>query len=182
VEAPFASGADEVLALARRIASSAVEPIESQHERRRLASERSLAESHIERNGLTASTRAPEFRLPDLQGHTVSLDDYRGPACCLYSATRTVDLATNSPLIWSACIGSIEAMDLPSFWWGVAAKRRIVVRQSDLGFSSQWYCRTSGSSRRSTEFSPPRGVSDCGERGHCRGRRSRKRRNIGPCR
>jgi peroxiredoxin len=78
VAAPFASGADEVLALARRIASSAVEPIEPQHERRRLASERSLAESRIERNGLTAGTRAPEFRLPDLQGHTVSLDDYRG--------------------------------------------------------------------------------------------------------
>jgi peroxiredoxin len=78
VAAPFASGADEVLALARRIASSAAQPIETKQERRRLTGERSLAESHIERNGLKAGTRAPDFRLPDLQGHSVSLDDYRG--------------------------------------------------------------------------------------------------------
>jgi peroxiredoxin len=77
VAAPFASGADEVLALARRIAGSA-EPTQPKHERRQLRSERSLAESHIERNGLKPGDRAPGFCLPDLQGHTVSLDDYRG--------------------------------------------------------------------------------------------------------
>jgi peroxiredoxin len=77
VAAPFASGADQVLALARRIASGA-EPIEHRHERSRLKSERPLTESRIERNGLKAGTPAPEFRLPDLQGRMVSLLDYRG--------------------------------------------------------------------------------------------------------
>ncbi len=77
VAAPFASGADQVLALARRVAIGAAEAIESKPERGRLRSERPLAESHIERNGLKAGTPAPGFRLPDLQGHTVSLDDYR---------------------------------------------------------------------------------------------------------
>jgi len=77
VAAPFASGADQVLALARRISSSTVEPVEPKPARNRLNTERSLTESRIERNGLRAGTPAPGFRLPDLQGHTVSLDDYR---------------------------------------------------------------------------------------------------------
>jgi peroxiredoxin len=77
VAAPFASGADQVLALARRIASGAG-PIEHRHERSQLKSERPLTESRIERNGLKAGTPAPEFRLPDLQGRMVSLHDYRG--------------------------------------------------------------------------------------------------------
>src|ERR1700690_2733527 len=77
VAAPFASGADQVLALARRIASGGAQAIEPHLERSRLKSERPLAESHIERNGLKAGTPAPGFRLPDLQGHTVSLEDYR---------------------------------------------------------------------------------------------------------
>jgi peroxiredoxin len=78
VAAPFASGADQVLALARRIASSANGFAEPKHERGKLRSERPLAESHIERNGLKAGAPAPDFRLPDLQGRTVSLHDYRG--------------------------------------------------------------------------------------------------------
>jgi len=78
VAAPFASGADQVLGLAQRIASSAAEPVETKLARNRLNSERSLSESRIERNGLRAGTPAPRFRLPDLQGHSVSLDDYRG--------------------------------------------------------------------------------------------------------
>ncbi len=78
VAASFASGADEVLALARRIANSAAEQIEPKASRNRLTSERSLSESRIERNGLRAGTPAPRFRLPDLQGQPVSLDDYRG--------------------------------------------------------------------------------------------------------
>jgi peroxiredoxin len=78
VAAPFASGADQVLALARRIATSAAEPIEPKHERSHLKNERPLSESHIERNGLKPGTPAPDFRLPDLQGRTVSLRDYGG--------------------------------------------------------------------------------------------------------
>lgn len=77
VAAPFASGADQVLALAQRIRSSADEPMQTKLARNPLKSERSLSESRIERNGLRAGTPAPRFRLPDLQGHSVSLDDYR---------------------------------------------------------------------------------------------------------
>jgi peroxiredoxin len=39
---------------------------------------RSLAESRIPRNGLTAGTPAPDFILPSLHGADVSLKDYRG--------------------------------------------------------------------------------------------------------
>ena len=79
VAAPFASGADQVVALAERIASSPdiSASVEPKRARSPLKGERSLAESHIERNGLRAGTLAPGFRLPDLQGHFVSLDDYR---------------------------------------------------------------------------------------------------------
>ena len=78
VASAFASGADKVLALARRIASSASGTIEPKHERSRLKNERPLSESRIERNGLKPGTPAPDFRLPDLQGHMVSLRDYNG--------------------------------------------------------------------------------------------------------
>lgn len=77
VAAPFASGADQVLALARRIASSS-ESVEPKQERSRLKNERPLSESHIERNGLKPGTPAPNFLLPDLQGHSVSLNDFGG--------------------------------------------------------------------------------------------------------
>ena len=47
-------------------------------ERRRLSGERSLSQSRIERNGLKAGSIAPGFNLPDLYGHTVTLESYRG--------------------------------------------------------------------------------------------------------
>lgn len=77
VAEPFASGADQVLALAQRIAGSA-ELNESKPSRSSLKNKRPITESRIERNGLRAGTSAPKFRLPDLQGRPVSLDDYRG--------------------------------------------------------------------------------------------------------
>lgn len=67
VAKPLALGAEEVPELARSAAG-----------RKRLASERPLAESRIEREGLRAGTAAPSFSLPDLGGRTLSLDDYRG--------------------------------------------------------------------------------------------------------
>jgi peroxiredoxin len=39
---------------------------------------RALADSHIKRDGLTAGTAAPDFRLPRVDGGTLSLADYRG--------------------------------------------------------------------------------------------------------
>jgi peroxiredoxin len=65
---PVAVGAREVPELAEEAAGR----------RRRLASERPLSESLIEREGLKAGVPAPTFELPDLAGRTVSLADQRG--------------------------------------------------------------------------------------------------------
>jgi peroxiredoxin len=70
VARPLAVGAEEVPVLAREAASAP--------KRKRLPGERPLSESRIERNGLKAGTPAPAFRLPDLHGGTVSLEEYRG--------------------------------------------------------------------------------------------------------
>lgn len=67
-EAPLALGAVDVPELAREAASG----------RRALATERSLTESRIERDGLRAGTSAPSFALPDLDGEPVALERYRG--------------------------------------------------------------------------------------------------------
>jgi peroxiredoxin len=51
-----------------------------------LGTERSLAESRIERNGITPGTRAPGFSLPSVFEGTISLDDYRGrPVLLVFS-------------------------------------------------------------------------------------------------
>jgi peroxiredoxin len=72
----LALGADQVLALAREVADGS----------RRLSSERTLAESRIQRDGLRAGTPAPSFELPDLEGRRVSLADYRGrPVLVVFS-------------------------------------------------------------------------------------------------
>ena len=68
VAKPVAVGAHEVPELAEEAAGG----------RRRLASERPLAESRIEREGLKAGTPAPAFELPDLVGREVSLAEHRG--------------------------------------------------------------------------------------------------------
>ena len=70
VAEPLAVGANEVPILA----ATAV------HGKRttRLRSQRSLRDSKIERNGLKPGTQAPPFRLPDVRGGTLSLEDYLG--------------------------------------------------------------------------------------------------------
>jgi peroxiredoxin len=67
VAKPVAVGADEVPALAEAAAG-----------RRRLASERPLRESRIEREGLKPGTPAPAFELHDLGGRTISLRNHLG--------------------------------------------------------------------------------------------------------
>jgi peroxiredoxin len=67
VARPLAVGFEEVTALARSAISAVPLP-----------GARPLSESRIERDGLKAGSPAPIFRLPDLGGRTVSLDDYRG--------------------------------------------------------------------------------------------------------
>ena len=71
VAAPLALGAQEVPELAHLAASET-------GGKRRLRGERPLTESRIERNGLKPGTQAPSFRLPDLDGAIVSLDDFSG--------------------------------------------------------------------------------------------------------
>jgi peroxiredoxin len=70
VAKPLATGADQVLALAREVAVVA--------DRKRLPGERPLSESRILRAGLKAGTPAPRFSLPDINGRTISLEEYRG--------------------------------------------------------------------------------------------------------
>jgi len=67
VAKPLAMGADEVVELVRSAAG-----------RTRLHTERALAESRIERNGLKAGTAAPPIELSDLDGDRISLLDHRG--------------------------------------------------------------------------------------------------------
>jgi len=74
VARPCAVGAEEVPALAR----SAVATEADGRDPRRLPGAQPLNESRIVRDGLKAGTPAPAFRLPDIHGRTVSLDDYRG--------------------------------------------------------------------------------------------------------
>ena len=81
VAAPLASGADQVLALAQALANPATAASGAGNgnaHRAKLPGERPLAESRIPRDGLKAGTPAPGFRLPDLQGRAVSLEEYRG--------------------------------------------------------------------------------------------------------
>jgi peroxiredoxin len=71
-----AVGGDEILALARGVVGNRAKRI-------RLPGERPLSQSRIERNGLKAGTIAPAFRLPDLRGGSVALEDYRGRSVLL---------------------------------------------------------------------------------------------------
>lgn len=69
VTAPAAVGADAVLELARTAARGRTTI---------LSSERPLSDSRLQRDGLKPGTRAPEFTLPDLDGGSVALADFRG--------------------------------------------------------------------------------------------------------
>jgi peroxiredoxin len=71
VAQPRVVGGDAILSLAS-------DAIGDRPGRKRLPGERPLTESRIERNGLKAGTPAPSFRLPDLDGGTVALEDFRG--------------------------------------------------------------------------------------------------------
>ena len=86
---PVAVGIDEVLALAREATSARLptdQAIKEKLERGRLPGERPLTESRIERHGLKAGTTAPTFRLPDVHGRTVALEEYRGrPVLLVFS-------------------------------------------------------------------------------------------------
>jgi peroxiredoxin len=66
---PCAVGAEEVPVLARKAV---------QADFRRQPGRHPLSQSQIPRDGLKAGAPAPAFRLPDLDGHPVALENYRG--------------------------------------------------------------------------------------------------------
>lgn len=68
VASPLVVGADNVAELAREVTGR----------KRRLATEKPLTESKLERNGIPPGTPAPAFTLPDLDGGQVALDDHAG--------------------------------------------------------------------------------------------------------
>jgi peroxiredoxin len=72
VAQPFADGANEVMGLAKAVAAGRLK------QKKHIRGERPLTESRIERDGLKAGIPAPAFSLPDVYGHTVSLEEYRG--------------------------------------------------------------------------------------------------------
>lgn len=72
VDQPLADGADQVLILAREVASGRL------RNTKKLRGKRPLTESRIEREGLKTGTRAPTFSLPDIYGRTISLEEYQG--------------------------------------------------------------------------------------------------------
>ncbi|MET0623679.1 MAG: TlpA disulfide reductase family protein [Pyrinomonadaceae bacterium] len=73
VARPLATGAFEVPALAREAAGD-----DGSSSRKRLPGERPLSESRLERGGIKAGTPAPPFSLPDIHGHTTTLESFRG--------------------------------------------------------------------------------------------------------
>jgi peroxiredoxin len=68
VAKPMALGADEVPSLVREAAGRQL----------KLATERPLSESRIQRDGLPAGTPAPAFSLPSVSGGKISLEQFRG--------------------------------------------------------------------------------------------------------
>jgi len=79
IASELAIGADALLALTEGEAESREQNTEIEQERTARFSQRSLARSKIKRDGLKAGTRAPEFRLPRLNGRgDLSLAEFRG--------------------------------------------------------------------------------------------------------
>ena len=73
VAKPMALGADQVPELAREAAGRQI----------KLATERSLSESKLMRDGLPAGSPAPVFELPTVSGDTISLEQLRGSEALL---------------------------------------------------------------------------------------------------
>ena len=88
IASDVAVGAQALLALARAPSSAGRGDTDSEHDNAVTASNgnghkayqgnRSLADSRIARDGLSAGTVAPDFRLPRVDGGELSLADYRG--------------------------------------------------------------------------------------------------------
>ncbi len=77
VTKPIAVGSEQVPALAEEAVNEEA-PSVGGSESKRLPGEKPLSASRIVRDGLKAGTPAPTFSLLDINGRTVSLEEYRG--------------------------------------------------------------------------------------------------------
>src|SRR5262249_34814662 len=87
VAKPLAQGADQVPPLAREAAKeeAGAGPLDATGSRN-LPGKKPVSASKILRDGLKAGASAPAFRLRDIRGNTVSLDEYRGrPVLLVFS-------------------------------------------------------------------------------------------------
>ncbi len=79
VAKPLTIGSEDIPVLLREIASTVDSSVHGDAGRSNgLPGGRPLTESRIERSGLKAGTPAPVFRLPDVHGQMISLEEYRG--------------------------------------------------------------------------------------------------------
>lgn len=81
IASPLAAGAQALLTLAGEAVRAATEPVASEtqsHGSKKLAGSRPLSESHILRTGLPPGSRAPDFKVPLVDGGELSFADYRG--------------------------------------------------------------------------------------------------------
>ena len=125
--------------------------------RRRLASERPLAESLIEREGLKAGVSAPTFE-PDLAGRTVSLADQRGRRVLLVFSDPECGPATPSSPISLGSSASIGKNGLAVVMVGRGEPEENRAPQAS-GSSSRSCSNQDGGSPRSTESSRRRSPS-----------------------
>jgi peroxiredoxin len=97
IASPLAVGAQALLTLATASSTITIATIDggvpdalaNGNGHKRYRGNRSLADSHIIRNGLPAGTPAPNFHLPRLEGGDLSLEEYRGERTLLVFSDPT---------------------------------------------------------------------------------------------
>lgn len=97
VASGLAVGVDAVVALMGGTRDAEPAPAANGHDARTLRT-RDVSESRLVRDGLAAGTTAPDFTLPDLEGRSRSLADFRGrPVLLVFSAVDCPPCAELAP-------------------------------------------------------------------------------------
>jgi hypothetical protein len=115
-------------------------------------SNKALEDCRINRDGLTAGTPAPNFRLPAVNARELSLDDYRGGRILLVFSNP--DCEPCSQLLPELERLHRSSQDLQIHMVSEGMPRPTTPRHLSLGLHSRWLCNVSGRSPRSTESSP----------------------------
>jgi peroxiredoxin len=147
VAQPVAVGGDEFLALARGVVGKPAKRI-------RLPGERPLSQRRIERHGFKAGTIAPAFRLPDLRGATVALEDYRGRSVLLVFSDphcgHCEELAPHFVRIHRECRG--RGLVVLMVTRG-GTSRKTAAKRTGTASSSRWCSRIAGDYPKNTASS-----------------------------